>query len=172
MVAFYNATFGEYNVGVLDTAGHLVNSTTVNLFQDQNASVNCNLFDLSISVTVTDYFGQPFGNTNVTLLESGGEAFSSLTQGNGVVTFPNLVGNSYSVSVYLSDKGSAVAKQSLFVDGSTSVSIKVGRYVLLFGDPVEMTEFAAVLLILVVVVVVLLLEVFFMMRRKRQRAEG
>lgn len=171
-VAFYNATFGEYDVEILDSAGTELNSTTVDLFQDQNVTVNCNLFGLSISVTVTDYFGQPFANTNVTLQGNGIEPISSRTQANGTVTFANLVGNSYSISVYLSNQGPPAMIDNLLVDGSTTVSIKMTRYVLLAGLPVEASQLAAVLIIVLSVLLILLLEVYRRRRNKSQKTDG
>ena len=171
-LAFPNAPFGEYNVEVLDNSGKELNSTTVDLFQDQNVTVNCNLFGLSISVTVTDYFGQPFANTNVTLQEGGGEQISSRTQGNGTVTFANLEGDSYSISVYLSDKGSPAIIENILVDGSTTVSLKMNRYVLLAGLPVETTQLAVALIIVLSVLLVLLLEVYRRRRNKNQKTNG
>ena len=171
-VTFYNATFGEYYVQVLDSSGTLLNSTTVDLFQDQNATVNCNLFGLSISVTVTDYLGQAFANTKVTLQGNGIEPISSRTQANGTVTFTNLIGSSYSISVYLSDKGSPAVIENLLVDGSTTVSIKMTRYVLLAGVPIEVSQLAAVLIIVLSVLFILLFEVYRRRRNKHQKTDG
>lgn len=171
-VAFYNTTLGEYEVEILDNAGKELNSTTVNLFQDQNVTVNCNLFGLNISVTVTDYFGQPFANTNVTLQENGVEPISSRTQANGMVTFANLVGDSYSVSVYLSDQGPPTMIESLLVDGSTTVSITMNRYVLLAGLPVETSQLAVVIIIVLSVLLVLSLEVYRRRRNKSQKTDS
>jgi len=171
-VAFQNATLGEYYVEILDSAGKELNSTTVNLFQDQNVTVNCNLFGLNISVTVTDYFGQPFANTNVTLQENGVEPISSRTQANGMVTFANLVGDSYSVSVYLSDQGPPTMIEGLLVDGSTTVSITMNRYVLLAGLPVETSQLAVVIIIVLSVLLVLSLEVYRRRRNKSQKTDS
>jgi hypothetical protein len=171
-VAFHNATFGEYDVEILDSAGKELNSTTVHLFQDENVTVNCDLFGLSISVTVTDYFGQPFANTNVTLQGNGVEAISSRTQANGTVTFANLVGDSYSISVYLSDKGSPAMIENLLVDGSTTVSVTMTRYVLLAGLPVETSQLAVVIIIVLSVLLVLILEVYRRRRNKSQKIDG
>jgi hypothetical protein len=171
-VAFHNATLGEYDVEILDNSGKELNSTTVDLFQDQNVTVNCNLFGLSISVTVTDYFGQPFANTNVTLQGNGVEPISSRTQANGTVTFANLVGDSYSISVYLSNQGPPAMIDNLLVDGSTTVSITMNRYVLLAGLPVEASQLAAVLIIVLSVLLILLLEVYRRRRNKSQKTDG
>jgi hypothetical protein len=166
VAVFPNATFGEYYVEVFDSTGAMINSTTVDLFQNQNVTVTCNLFGLSISVTVTDYLGQPFGNTEVTLQGNGGEPISSRTQANGTVTFTNLIGNSYNVSVYLSSNGPPNTIENLLVSGSTVISIRLNRYVLLAGHPVETTQLAVVVIIVLTVVLVLVLEVFRIRRSK------
>jgi len=171
-VAFQNATFGTYNVEILDGAENEINSTTVTLFQDQNVTVDCNLFDLNISITLTDYFGQPFANTNVTLQENGAETTSNRTQANGVVTFDNLVGSKYTISVYLSNQGPPTVIQNLLVGGSTSVSIKMVRYVLLAGLPVEVNQLAITIIIVLSVLLILLLEVYRRRKNKSQKTEG
>jgi len=167
IVAFRNATLGEYDVEIHDSTGKELNRTTVDLFQDQNVTVNCNLFGLNISVTVTDYFGQPFANTNITLQGNGSEPVSQRTQANGVVTFDNLVGDSFSISVYLSDQGPPTVVESLHVDGSTTVPIKINRYVLLAGLPVETSQLAIAVIIVLSVLLILSLEVY---RRRRNKS--
>ena len=166
VAVFPNATFGEYYVEVFDSTGAQINSTIVDLFQDQNVTMSCNLFGLSISVTVTDYFGHPFANTEVTLQENGGEAISSRTLANGTVTFTNLIGNSYNVSVYLSNNGAPNAIEDLLVTGSTNVTIAMNNYLLLAGHPIETTQLAVVVIIVLSVVLVLVLEIFVFRRRR------
>jgi hypothetical protein len=160
VVTFQNMALGRYDVEILDSTGMKLNSTTVDVFKDQNVTVNCSLFGLNISVTVTDYFGQPFGNTNVTLQGNGSEPISERTQSNGQVTFDNLVGDSFSISVYLSDQGSPTVVQSVVVDGSTVVPIRMNRYVLLAGLPVETSQLAISVTIILSVFLVVLLEVY------------
>jgi membrane protein implicated in regulation of membrane protease activity len=172
IVVFKNATLGEYDVEIHDSTGKELNSTTVDLFQDQNVTVNCDLFGLNISVTVTDYFGQPFANTNITLQGNGSETVSQRTQANGVVTFDNLVGDSFSISVYLSDQGPPTVVESLHVDGSTTVPIKINRYVLLVGLPVETSQLAIAVIIVLSVLLVLSLEVYRRRRNKSQKTDS
>lgn len=172
IVTFKNATLGEYDVEVHDSTGTELNSTTVDLFQDQNATVYCNLFGLNISVTLTDYFGQPFANTNVTLQGNGSEPISKRTQANGIVTFDNLVGDKFIVSIYLSDQGSPTVVESLLVDGSTLVPIRIGRYVLLAGLPVETSQLAIVVIIVLSLLLVLSLELYRRRRNKSQKTDS
>jgi len=164
---FQNVTFGTYNVTVIGSTGNIINTTMVELFQDQNITIACSLYDLTISVTVTDYFGQPFANTNVTLQGKDFSPLSLQTQANGEVTFGNLVGDSFTISVYLSNHGSPTVAQSMIVEGSTAVSIRIGRYVQLAGLPVETSQFAATIVIILSLLAVLLFEVF--RRRGRSR---
>jgi hypothetical protein len=171
-VAFKNATLGEYDVEIHDSAGKELNSTTVDLFQDQNVTVNCNLFGLNISVRVTDYFGQPFSNTNITLQGNGSEPVSQRTQANGVVTFYNLIGDSFSISVYLSNQGQPTVIESLHVDGSTTVPIRINRYVLLAGLPVETSQLAIAVIIVLSVLLVLSLEAYRRRRNKSQKTDS
>jgi hypothetical protein len=167
IVVLQNITLGKYDVEILDSAGMKLNSTKIDFFQDQNVTLNCNLFGLNITVTVTDYFGQPFINTNVTLQGNGSEPISERTQSNGEVTFDNLVGGSFSISVFLSDQSSPTVVQSAVVDGSAAVPIRMNRYVLLAGLPVETGQLAISLIIILSVLLVVLLEVY----RKRNKSK-
>lgn len=166
-VAFM-AILGRYDVEIHDSSGMELNSTTISLFQDQNVTLFCDLFGLNISVTVTDYFGQPFANTNITLQGNGSEPISKRTTGNGMVTFDNLVGDSFSISVYLSDQGPPTVVQSLLVQGNATVPIKISKYVLLAGFIVETSQLAMAVIIVLSLLLVLSLEVY---RRRRNKSK-
>ena len=168
----FSAIFGKYNVEIHDSAGKQLNSTATDLFQDQNVTVYCNLFDLSISVTVTDYFGQPFPNINITLQGNGSEPILSRTQANGMVTFDNLIGDSFSISVYLSEQGPPTVVDSLLVDGSTAVPIRINKYVLLAGFVVETSQLAIAVIIVLSLVLVLSLEVYRKRRNKSKKIDS
>jgi hypothetical protein len=177
---FFTAPFGQYDVEIHDSnAGRKLNSTVVSLFQDKNVTVQCDLYDLSISVNVTDYFGQPFPNLNVTLqgmnITLQGEGFESLsdrTQADGTVTFNHLVGDSFSIMVYLSDQGSPAVVEGLHVSGSTEVPIKMNRYVLLAGLAVETSQLAIAIVIVLSVLLVLSLEIYRRRRNKSQKTDS
>ncbi len=170
VVVFQNVTFGMYNVEILDSAGTELNSSTVTVFQDQNVTVNCNLFGLNITVTVTDYFGQPFANMNVTLQGTGPEPISRTeqTQASGTATFDNLVGGSFTISVYMSNQNPPTVVQNVVVEGSTAVPIRISRYVLLAGFPVETGQFAISIVIILSLLLIVLLE---FRRRRKSKAE-
>jgi len=168
----FNAIFGRYAVEIHDSSGMELNSTTVDMFQDQNVTLYCNLFGLNISVTVTDYFGQPFANTNITLQGNGSEPISKRTQANGMVTFDNLVGDSFSISVYLSNEGPPTVVQSLLVQGNATVLVKISKYVLLAGLLVETSQLAIAVIIIASLLLVLSLEVYRRRRNKSQKVDG
>jgi hypothetical protein len=168
----FNAIFGRYDVEIHDSSGMELNSTTVDLFQDQNVTLYCNLFGLNISVTVTDYFGQPFANTNITLQGNGSQPISKRTQANGMVTFDNLVGDSFSISVYLSDDGPPTVVQSLLVQGNATVLVKISKYVLLAGLLVETSQLAIAVIIIASLLLVLSLEVYRRRRNKSQKVDS
>jgi hypothetical protein len=168
----FNVVFGRYDVEIHDSSGMELNSTTADLFQDQNVTLYCNLFGLNISVTVTDYFGQPFANANITLQGNGSEPISKRTQANGMVTFDNLVGDSFSISVYLSNEGPPTVVQSLLVQGNATVLVKISKYVLLAGLLVETSQLAITVIIIASLLLVLSLEVYRRRRNKSQKVDG
>ena len=169
IVNFNNVTFGEYDVEVVDTSGNVINSTTVNLFQDQNVTVNCSIYGFNISVTVTDYFGQAFANTGVTLQGTDVGLVSAKTRSNGTAVFENLVGDAFTISVYVSGNSQPTVVENVAVNGTTAVSITLGKYVMLAGSPVELTQFLVVLIIVLSVLLIVLLEIYYM--RKRPKAQ-
>jgi hypothetical protein len=171
-IVTFNAVFGRYDLEVYDSNGVRLNATTVDAFQDQNVTVYCTLYGLTLSIRVVDYFGQPFSNVNVTLQGEGLASVSGLTQGDGTATFNNVVGGSFEVAVYLANNDQPTAAQELAVEGPTTVQIKIDKYVLLAGFLVETSQLTVVIIIVVTVVLILLLEVYRRRRSKPQKTEG
>jgi hypothetical protein len=171
-MATFDAVFGRYDIEVYDGNGVRLNATTVDVFQDQNVTVYCTLYGLTLSVRVVDYFGQPFSNANVTLQGEGLAPVSGLTQGDGTATFSNVVGGSYEVAVYLANNGQPTAAQEVAVEGPTTVQIKIDKYVLLAGLLVETSQLTVLIIIVVTVVLILLLEIYRRGRSKPQKTEG
>lgn len=170
-IVTFNVVFGRYDVEVYDNNGVRLNGTAVDVFQDQNVTVNCTIYGLTLSVRVVDYFGQPFSNVNVTL-QGEGLVVSGLTQGDGTATFNNVVGGSFQVSVYLANNNQPTVAQEVAFARSTNVQIKIDKYVLLAGSLIETGQLAVVIIIVVTVVLVLLLEVYRRRRSKPQKTES
>jgi hypothetical protein len=171
MVTF-NPICGRYDVQVYDNKGAKLNSTTVVLFQNQTTTIYCSLYGLTLSVRVIDYFGQPFSNADITLQGEGQQPISHRTQPNGMATFDSIVGGNFDVSVYLAGQTQPTAAQGLIVTDSTTLQIKIDKYVILAGFLVETSQLAIAIMIVLTIIVVLSLELYRVRRSKLQKSES
>jgi len=167
----FNPAFGKYNVRILYN-GIELNETVVDVFQDQNVSIYCELYGLNVSVHVFDYFGQAFSNVNVTLQRENSGEVSQLTQADGTATFNNVIGGSFEVAVYLNGRTEPTAAKAIAVQDSTSVQIRMDRYVLLAGFLVDTSQLAIALIIVFTLVVIISLEIYRRRRSKPQKTES
>jgi hypothetical protein len=168
----FNPVFGRYHIGVYDSSGIKLNETAVDLFQNQNVTIYCNLYGLAVSVRVVDYFGQPFSNVNILLLREGSEAVSKRTQADGTATFDNLVGGHFEVAVYLADQTQPTVAQGFLVENSTTAQIKIDKYVLLAGFVVETSQLTIAIIIALTVILIVSLEVYRRRRSKPKKSES
>jgi len=170
--AVFGFIFGKYIIGVYDADDIKLNETSVDLFQNQNVSIPCVLSGLAVSVKIVDYFGQPMPNANVTLQREGIASRSAVTQSDGTVTFSTITGGNLQVTIYLLDQTQQCVERGFFVDRSTTVSIKIEKYVLLAGMLVETSQLATVLIIVLTLLLVLALEIYRRRRAKPKEAEN
>jgi hypothetical protein len=171
-IATFSSVFGRYDVAVYDSTGIKLNTTTVDLFQNQNLTVYCSLYGLNVSVIVVDYFGQPFSNMNVKLHGEGWQPVSTVTGSDGTATFSNVIGGSLEVAVYLSGQTEPTAAQGFAADTSTTVQIRIDKYVLLAGFLVETSQLVVVIIVALTVIIVVLLELFRRIRSKPKKDES
>jgi hypothetical protein len=168
----FSSVFGRYDVVVYSSDGIKLNTTTVDLFQDQNLTVYCSLYGLNVSVKVVDYLGQPFSNISVKLQGEGWQPLSTVTGSDGTATFSNVIGGNLEVAVYLNDQAQPTVAEGLTADNSTTVQIRIDRYVLLAGLLVDTSQLAVVIIVALTVIFVILLEVFRRMRFKPKEDES
>ncbi len=165
-IVVINCTFGKYEVKVYIN-NIFLNETFVEIFNDTYSEIYCKLYNLTISVKVVDYFGQPISNAKVTWqlydLED-----SALTESDGLVTFSNIIGGDLKVTVYLPERSQPFMVTTLFVDNSRPIEIKLDKYVVLAGFLVETSYLTTAIIIVATVLLVLLIEVY---RRKRIKPE-
>jgi hypothetical protein len=162
--ASLDCTLGAYVVGVYADDVKL-NETFVELFDPiSNVTINCGLYGLTILVHVTDYFGQSIPNVNVTMQVSGLRN-SSLAGGDGTVVFSNALGGDLEFVVRLAGQAEPCVVARSFVGNSTTVDIKIEKYVILAGLLVETSRLLTVMVIVLTVILILFLEV---LRRWRQ----
>jgi hypothetical protein len=176
-IATFNSALGTYRVTIYDGSGLKLNETSVELFQDQNVSLTCNLYGLTVIVKVVDYFGQGLANMNVKLQRQGLSPISTSTQGDGTATFNNMVGGDFQISVYMGDQTDPVSAVEQKVEPSAdesaaTVSIKLDKFVSLGGLLVDTSQFVIALLAIVTVVLIAVLEVYRMRRTRLQKVES
>jgi hypothetical protein len=156
--------FGKYNMTIYDAEGIKLNETVISVLNQtlstQNISISCKLWGLTLSVKVVDYFGQPISNVNVTLQQGGLAPRSQSTQSNGVATFINVSGGNLQITIYLSHETQPYMAEALYLGNSTTIGIKLEKYVMLAGFLVETSSLVTVALIAATVILVLLLEVY------------
>jgi hypothetical protein len=170
--ATFNPPLGKYTVMVYDNTGILLNETTLDLFQNQSTLVQCDFYGLTISVKVIDYFGQGIGNVNVKLMREGEPTMSAPpTQGDGTATFNNVIGGTLEIALYLGNSAQPIVTQGITVQNSTTIQVRIDKYIVLGGFLVETSEFATIIAILLAIVFVLALEVYRFRRLKTKKSE-
>jgi hypothetical protein len=161
-----NCTFGNYTVKVY-TNNILLKETSVELFNNTYQEIYCQLYNLTLSVKVIDYFGQPISNVNVTW-QLGDLQNSALTKSDGLATFSDVIGGDLQVSVYLPEQSQPFMVTASFVNSSGTIEIKLDEYVILAGFLVETSYLITAIIIAVTVILVLSIEVY---RRKRSKPQ-
>jgi hypothetical protein len=172
MAIFNSSTFGKYQIGAYDSDGIKLNEVAVDLFQNQNISLPCQLYGLTVTIRILDYFGQPISNVNITLRREGAMPRSSHTQPDGSAVFSGLTGGSLKVVVYLLDQTQPFTEGMYSVVTSTTIEIRAGKYVMLVGFLVETSQLATVVIIVATVLFVLAIEVYRRKRLEPKKAES
>jgi hypothetical protein len=172
MAIFNSSAFGKYQIGAYDSDGIKLNEVAVDLFQDQNISLPCQLCGLTVTIRILDYFGQPISNVNVTLHREGAMPRSNHTQADGSSVFRGLTGGSLQVVVYLLDQTQPFTGGTYSVVTSTTIEIRAGKYVMLAGFLVETSQLATVVVIVATVLFVLAIEIYRRKRLKPKKAES
>ncbi|MCS7115589.1 MAG: hypothetical protein N0A00_09410 [Candidatus Bathyarchaeota archaeon] len=169
-----NCVFGVYRVKVY-YRGELLNEAEVGLFENQTLTIRCSRYNLPIHFKIVDYFGQPIPNVNVTLERNNMVLGSKLTESDGTAKFVES-GGALTVKVYFYGQNQPVTSSTIFVDGERNetnpIEIRMVKYVILAGFPIETAQFAATLLVLAVVMVILALEVHGVRRLKPKKSAG
>jgi hypothetical protein len=169
-IAVINCTFGNYTLKVY-VDNIFLNETVVEIFNDTYSEIYCKLYNLTVSVKVVDYFGQPISNAKVTW-QLGGRQDSALTKSDGLATFSNIIGGDLQVTVYLPEQSQPFMVTTSFVDGSKTIEIKLDKYVMLAGFLVETSYLTTVIIIAVAVLLVLLIEVYKKKRLKPPKSSS
>jgi len=163
-----NLTFGKYLVKVYKD-DYLINETNtllVNLTHPTNFIVHCKLYNLTLSVSVLDYFGQGIPNANVTIEREGILLSSASTSGNGVAQFINIVGGNYKIFVYVAEKPYRIT--TLYLQDPKTVTLKIGEIVSIAGFITETNVFITAVLMLLLILIFLLALIYHWLKSRRK----
>lgn len=158
--ATFTSVFGKYRIEIYDPDGIKLNETTTTLFQNQNTTITCQLYGLTITIRVVDYLRQPIPNANVTLQRATAQTYSALTQGNGEATFSKITGGNLRIAVYILDQQQPCMEETQWIDKNTTIEIKADRYISLAGILIETGLMATVALIAAAIIAVILIEIY------------
>lgn len=161
-------TFGRYEIKVYNNSAEigslvLLNETIVDLTEkEQFEPIYCRTVNISPSVLVVDYFGQPIPSAEIKI-----ERFSEIeqrwveimpsqrTDSSGVASLPS-IGGDYSISIYVSGQISAI--DSFHIDSSNMLVFKIDRFITIGGlvlETSQLTAFIALGLLIISLVIVL-----------------
>jgi len=170
-IAAINCTFGRYGVRVYVNSV-VLNGTFVEVFNDTDSEIYCKRYNLTVSIKIVDYFGQPIPNANVTMQREDLAPRSSLTQSEGTVTFDNVIGGSLQIAIYLSDQTRPCAETTFSVDDPKVIEIKLEKYVMLAGFLIETSQLTTTIVIAASVILVLFIEIYRRKRIKPQKSSS
>ena len=159
-VAQIQVTFGQYRAKVYTEDSILLNETVINVLSNTQSTIQCVEYNLQVSVKVVDYFGSPINNVNVQLNRPGMATKSGTTEGNGIATFPNVLGGNMEITAYPAGNQNSYVAANLEVDSPKTVTISMNKYVVFGGLLMEASVLATVLLIILAVVLLAILEVY------------
>ncbi len=160
-----SVTFGLYRVRVYKD-NILVNETLIEAFENSQRQIRCTLYGIQLSVSVVDFFGQPFADANVTINGPGSERWTKMTQGDGTATFDNVIGGDLQIVAFASGAENDYQAVTVTVDQPTTVNIKIDKYVHL--GPVLLP--ASVLLTAITIIVAILMFVSIEVYRRKYLA--
>ncbi|NIP67531.1 hypothetical protein GWN63_02445 [Candidatus Bathyarchaeota archaeon] len=156
-----DSIFGRYKVRVYDYSelwGEtvLVNETVVDVIRDEfYLLVRCGRVNVTLSVRVVDYFGNPIPNAMVKLEQEGREVLSLTTNSDGVVRKEGILGGDYRISLYVA--GRLTTARSLTVADSEQLLLRSRDYVVIWGVPFISNRLVTGILLAVMVGAVMLL---------------
>jgi len=145
----FNGTFGRYRVIVYAYSAELpvpepvvLNETVVDLIEDRSSLlIHCKIFNLTLSVTVVDYFGQPIPDAVVEVERKIDQEWVKIeprkTDACGTASLPK-IGGDYRISVYV--VGDLCETRTLYLDETKVLLFKVDKYAMAGGHPVETSQ--------------------------------
>jgi len=149
--AAFNCTAGRYRVMVYGYSEELkrriiLNETVVDLIEDElSLLIHCKIFNITASVKVVDYFGQPIPEAMIELERKIDQEWTKIepvrkTDAYGVASMPK-IGGDYRISLYVA--GDLCETRTLYLDETKVLLFKVDKYAMVSGYPIETSRLTA-----------------------------
>jgi hypothetical protein len=164
-------TFGEYRLRIY-MRDILLNETVIEVLNNTEIEIRCILYNLQVSVMIVDYFGQPIPNANVMLRGPGNVTLSAKTQTKGTATFDNVIGGNMQIIAYAGGSEDSYEAVNLQVEAPTTITIRMGMYVLIGPFLIETIVLATLIIILAAAILFLSVEVYRRIRSKPSKSES
>lgn len=147
----FNGTFGRYRVVVYGYSEELkrrivLSENVVDLIEDRSfLSIHCEIFNVTSSVKVVDYFGQPIPDAVIELERKFDQEWVKIepvrkTDVYGVAPMPK-IGGDYRISVYVA--GDLCETRTLYLSETRVLLFKTDKYAMVSGYPVETSRLIA-----------------------------
>jgi hypothetical protein len=167
----FTAPFGRYRIQVLGNNQTVLNETTTDLFINNATTIPCDLYGLTLTVQILDYFGQGISAMNVQVQSNAQQQVTGTTTADGKVIFNNLVGGTLQVTVYSNDQSTPLVGQGIDLQSSTTLKITISKYVMVAGTLMDTGQLATIAIILIIVVILLIAEIYRRQRTKPMKTE-
>jgi hypothetical protein len=158
-----NVTFGIYRARIFKD-NSLINETTVQVFGAGQKQIRATLYGIDLSVSVIDFFGSPISNAEVTI--NGPQQLSDKTQNDGKVIFNGIIGGNMQIIAQVSGISDAYQAVTLNVDQTSSVQVKMEKYIALGSIIIQSSSLITILIIVSAIILFVLVEVI---RRRKNK---
>ena len=153
----FNFTFGRYRIEVESTEWGrkvVLNETVTDLIENPLFFVvHCGISNLTPSVTVVDYFGQPIPNTEVRFERVFGQGYVNVanltTNADGTVLLPN-IGGDCRISIHV--MGEFCEVRQLYLSESRTIEFKIDKYVAVGQYPLQVAQLITYALLTLLIV--------------------
>jgi len=162
-------TFGKYELKVFMN-DVLLNETEVDLILQNETvllTINCRIYDVNLSVKVSDFFGNPIPNAKVEVAkEKTPYRWESPTNASGIASFPKIVGGNCQIKVYIGDSATPCLTQSVYIDQAKTITFKASRYVVFLGFLMETMVFSTLITLIVVALLALIFFAYLLLKKR------
>jgi len=153
-----SVTVGRYRLRLYSDTTFL-NEVTVDLTQNKSFVLHSNVYNVTLSVHVVDYFGQPIPGFLVEFQRNVNSSYQTIkaqrSGADGIARFNGVIGGDS--RVYVSAAGRPGEIQYLYLVGpATEVMFKMDGYVAVDGYVLETSQFVTIILLLFFIVALII----------------